>query len=521
MTPLASRMSPPGRAVASAAGGTKWSVLAVTTLGAFIANVDATIVVVGLPRIVGGLHASITAGLWTMTGYLLVSTVLLLPVGRFSDLFGRKRIYLIGFLVFALGSALCALAPSGGWLVGFRLLQGVGGAILASVATPIITEAFPPEELGRALGINSVAWVLGSVVGPVVGGALVSAFGWRSIFWVTVPFALAGALVGASVLPSSRARRAARQPVDWPGAATFTVALAALIVALSEGLAWGWTSARILGLFALTAAALIAFFVTETHRDRPLFHLGLFRHRHFAAAQGVVVSASVAFFATTFLLTFYLQGAIHETPLVTGLLLIPLSGPQMLTAPLGGRLADRLGSAGPIIGGLVVLGVGAFLLSLLGASLALVGLVVPLALISVGNGFYWPALVKATMQAAPAQVAGAAAGMFYTLRNVGFTLSLTLALLSAETSLPPAVATKIFLGVGHALSASAASALVHSVDGAFRLFVACYALALVVSLGLLRRVPAPSGTAPVGPAPAGPAPAGPATGGPRLDSRDA
>ncbi|MDA8061114.1 MAG: MFS transporter [Actinomycetota bacterium] len=498
-------MSAPGRAVVPAAGGAKWAILAVTTLGAFIANVDATIVVVGLPRILEGLHASITTGLWTMTGYLLVSTVLLLPVGRFSDLFGRKRIYLVGFLVFALGSALCALAPSGGWLVGFRFLQGVGGAILASVATPIITEAFPSEELGRALGINSVAWVLGSVVGPVVGGALVSAFGWRSIFWVTVPFALAGALVGAAVLPS-RARAAGRQPMDWVGAASFTVALTALLVALSEGLAWGWASARILGLFALAAAALVAFFVTETRRARPLFALGLFRHRHFAAAQGVVVSASIAFFATTFLLTFYLQGAIHETPLVTGLLLIPLSGPQMLTGPLGGRLADRLGYPGPIIGGLVVLGVGAFLLSLLGPSLALAGLVVPLALISVGNGFYWPALVKATMQSAPAQVAGAAAGMFYTLRNVGFTLSLTLALLSAETSLPPAVATRVFLGVGGVLSASSARALVHSVDVAFLLFVACYALALVVSLGLLRRVPAATGTA---------------TDGPPLDSRGA
>jgi EmrB/QacA subfamily drug resistance transporter len=470
-------------------GGTKWAILAVTTLGAFIAHVDATIVVVGLPRILDGLHASITTGLWTMTGYLLMSTVLLLPAGRFSDLFGRKRIYLVGFVGFALGSALCALAPSGGWLVGFRFLQGVGGAILASVATPIITEAFAPDELGRALGINSVAWVLGSVVGPVAGGALVSAFGWRSIFWVTVPFALAGAVVGAVVLPA-HGRARARPPMDWLGATTFTVALACLLVALSEGLAWGWTSSRILALFAVTVGALAVFLVAETHRDRPLFALALFRDRHFSAAQGVVVLASVAFFATTFLLTFYLQGAIHETPLTTGLLLIPLSGPQMVSGPLGGRVADKIGYGPPIVAGLVVLAIGAFLLSLLGPSLALVILVVPLALISVGNGLYWPALVKATMQSAPAQVAGAAAGMFYTLRNVGFTLSLTLALLSAETSLPPAVAAKVFLGVGAALGASSSRALVHGIDVAFRLFVGCYALAFVVSLRLLRRAAA-------------------------------
>ena len=237
----------------------KWAILAVTTLGAFIFNVDATIVVVGLPRILEGLHASISAGRWTLNGYLLVSTILLLPVGRWSDLFGRKQIYIFGYGIFALGSALCALAPSGGALVGFRLVQGVGGGILGSIATPIITEAFPPEELGRALGINSIAWVLGSVVGPVAGGALVTGLGWRSIFWVTVPFALAGAIVGAVILPASK-RPQTRQPMDWIGVTSFSIALASLLIALSEGLAWGWTSSRILGLFVLAILALIGFF---------------------------------------------------------------------------------------------------------------------------------------------------------------------------------------------------------------------------------------------------------------------
>ena len=467
----------------------KWTILAVTTLGAFIANVDATIVVVGLPKILQGLHASISTGLWTLTGYLLVSTILLLPVGRWSDLFGRKRIYITGYAVFAVGSALCALAPSGGALVGFRLLQGVGGGILASVATPIITEAFPPEELGRALGINSVAWVLGSVVGPVAGGALVTGFGWRSIFWVTVPFAALGAVVGLKVLPMG-SRPATRQPMDWIGAGSFTVALASLLIALSEGLAWGWTSGRILGLFALAVVALVVFFVGESRRKYPLFMLNLFRHRHFAATQGVVVFASIAFFATTFLLTFYLQGALHQSPLATGLLLIPLSIPQMITAPFGGRLADRIGVAKPIVLGLVVLAIADWLLSLLGPHLNYALLIVPLALMSVGNGFYWPPLVKGTMQSAPRQVAGAAAGMFYTLRNVGFTLSLTLALLSAESSLPPATATRVFLGIGTALSKSSAAALSHSIDMTFRLFVVCYVIALLFALLLLKRVAA-------------------------------
>ncbi len=465
----------------------KWTVLAVTTLGAFIANVDATIVVVGLPRILQGLHASINTGLWTLTGYLLVSTILLLPVGRWSDLFGRKRIYIIGYVIFAIGSALCALAPTGGALVGFRLLQGVGGGVLASVATPIITEAFPPEELGRALGINSVAWVLGSVVGPVAGGVLVTDFGWRSIFWVTVPFAIAGAVVGIKVLPT-KSRPTERQPMDWIGATSFTVALASLLIALSQGIGWGWTSGRILGLFTLAVIALVVFFIGESRRKYPLFMLKLFRHRHFAATQGVAIFASLAFFATTFLLTFYLQGALHRTPLATGLLLVPLSIPQMITAPIGGRLADRIGFARPIVAGLVILAIADWLLSLLGPHLNYALLIIPLALISVGNGLYWPPLVKGTMQSAPKQVAGAAAGMFYTLRNVGFTLSLTLALLSAESSLPHATATRVFLGIGEVLSTSSAATLSHSIDITFRLFVICYVVALLFALLLLKHV---------------------------------
>ena len=463
----------------------KWSILAVVTLGSFIFNVDATIVVVGLPRILDGLHASISAGLWTLTGYLLVSTVLLLPVGRWSDLFGRKQIFIAGYLFFAIGSALCALAPSGGALVGFRLIQGVGGGILGSVGIPIITEAFPPNELGKAIGINSIAWVFGSVVGPVAGGALVSGFGWRSIFWVTVPFAILGAITGTLLLPSTKSLQR-RQPMDWVGVTSFSVALASLLIALSEGLAWGWTSPRIVGLFALTILALAAFFAGESRRKYPLFMLSLFKHRHFAAFQGVVVFASIAFFATTFLLTFYLQGALHQTPLATGLLLLPLSIPQMVAAPLSGRLADRIGFARPVFTGLIIVALADLLLSLLGPHLNYALLILPLALMSVGNGVYWPPMVKGTMQSAPKEVAGAASGMFYTLRNVGFTLSLTLALLSAESSLPAATATKVFLGIETAISSSSAAALSHGIDITFRLFVLCYVVALAFSVLLLK-----------------------------------
>jgi MFS family permease len=164
----------------------KWWILSVVTLVAFVTNVDGTIVVVGLPRMVSGLHTTITVGLWALTSYIITSTVFLLPAGRWSDVIGSKKIFMFGLLVFTVATLLCGIAPSGALLIAFRFIQGAGAALALATATPIIVRAFPQAELGRALGINSTAWVMGSIVGPVAGGVLVSTLGWRAIFFVTI-----------------------------------------------------------------------------------------------------------------------------------------------------------------------------------------------------------------------------------------------------------------------------------------------------------------------------------------------
>jgi EmrB/QacA subfamily drug resistance transporter len=473
-----------------AAQRSRWLVLATVTLAAFITNVDATIVVIGLPRLVAGLQTTVTTGLWTLTAYVLTSTVLLLPAGRWSDAVGRRRIFVVGVTVFSIATVLCGLASSGGVLIGDRLLQGAGGALALATGIPLVVDVFPARELGRALGVNSTAWVLGSLVGPVAGGALVGAFGWRSIFFVTAPFGVLAAGLGVALLPAGTRRQGERN--DWGGLGAFSVALASLLLALSEGLPWGWTSWRILGLFAVAAAAAATFVVLEARSPSPLFDLGLLRGRDYRKGLGIVSAFSVGFFATTFLLTFYLQGSLRLSPLDAGLLLVPLSVPQLFLAPLGGHLADRIGPARLVVAGFVLLVVSAGLLGELGPTLSLPRVVVPLLVMSCANATGWPALTKFTMSGAPPERTGAASGMFFTLRNVGMALSLTLALVVAEASLPPAVAVRVFLGVGSSLGAHAAGALVRSTDAGFRLFLVSYAVGLALALTTLRARSAPA-----------------------------
>lgn len=463
----------------------RWVILAVVTLVAFVTNLDATIVIIGLPRIVTSLHTSITVGLWTVTAYIITTTVFLLPAGRLSDSAGRRMCFVVGLVIFTVGTLLCGFSTSGEQLIIFRLIQGAGGAFAVATGTPILVDVFPPKELGTAMGVNATSWVVGSVVGPVAGGVIVSGLGWRWIFFVTVPFGIIGALFGLAVIPNG-ARSATKLTIDWFGIGTFAIALSSLLTALSEGLAWGWDSWRITLLFGATVVFGALFFFLETHIAEPLFDPAVVRHVHYRIGLVVTIFYATGFFATTFLLAFYLQGALNLSPLDAGLLLIPLSGPQIVMAPLGGLIADRYGSARPMLVGLALFIVSAIWLSQLGPRLNIVSVVMPLIVMSLANGLTWPPLAKAVMSAAPPGRSGAASGIFFTIRYFGSSLSFTLALVVAELTLPPALAVKIYLGSSGVLGGATVNALVHSTDVGFRLFVAFYAVAWIFTLFLLR-----------------------------------
>jgi EmrB/QacA subfamily drug resistance transporter len=463
----------------------RWLILAVATLVAFVTNLDATIVVVALPRIVSSLHTTVTTGLWTLTGYVLTSTVLLLPAGRFSDSTGRRDTFMVGLGLFSLGTIACGFATSGGELVALRLVQGAGGAFAVATGTPLLAEAFPRRELGRAIGTYSAAWVLGSIIGPVAGGAIVSALGWRWIFFTTAPFGLLGVVLGFVVLHPDR--HGPRPRIDWAGIASFGGSLTALLLALTEGFAWGWSSARTVGLLSLSAALIGAFALLERRRPDALFDVTLLASRVYRSGLTVVIFYATGFFATTFLLTFYLQGSLRFSPLHAGLLLIPLSAPQLVLAPLGGHLADRFGAPRPMLAGLVLLGASSLWLSHLSAQRSDLAVILPLLLMSVANSLAWPSLVKAVLSTVAVERSGVASGMFFTLRNLGTSLSFTLALVVAESSLPHAVAVRIYLGTAGALGGHNAAALARATDAGFLVFTGLYACAALLSLRLLAR----------------------------------
>lgn len=458
----------------------KWLILTVVTLVAFITNVDSTIVIVGLPKLMEGLHVAIATGLWMVTSYIITSTVFLLPAGRWSDIVGAKRIFMLGLLIFTGSTVLCGLASTGTALVVFRFIQGVGAALALATGVPMIVRTFPQRELGRALGINSTSWVIGSIVGPIAGGALINVYGWRSVFFVTVPFAVMGILMAAVVLPSTSQK--IKMKTDWLGIVTFGGCLVALLTSLSQGQAWGWSSTRTFAFFSATIILFLLFVAIERRVKHPVFNLNMLSNGQFSTGLAVTVTYSVGYYATTFLLTLYLQGALQLNPLYAGLMLIPLSLPQLVMGPIGGFMSDRFGTVPLIVFGLLLLAMGDLILGSLGPHLSMGKVIIPQIIMSVATGLSWPALQKATLSGVPQDQAGAASGMFYTLRNVGMSLSLTLALVVAELSVSPTVASQAFLGASSALNLHVKNALVHSADVGFRVFVLCFVASLILSV---------------------------------------
>lgn len=401
---------------------------------------------------------------------------------------------------FAAASVLCGLAPSAGWLIGFRLIQGVGGAILASVGPAIITEVFPAHELGRALGLNSAAWVVGNLLGPVFGGLIVVFAGWPAVFFVVVPFAVVASALGYRYFPRTTPRRTGQawewSHFDLPGMLLITVALTCLLLALAQGVAWGWLSWPMGTLYGLTALSLIAFIYQESRATHPLFDLALFRVTRFTLAQLALFFGAVGIGAIAYLMTDYLQGGLALTPVLTGLLLIPLAAPQLVTSPLGGLLSDRTRhpEAWIVLGFVLITGAELFL-----ANLPFVGstlfVVLVLGTIGAANGAWFPPLLRVVMSSAPRHSLGAASGMFFTVRNTAYALSLTLALVFAELGLSPS-AQSLFTQSQLPKTPALKLTLISSVRGAFLGFALITALAVLTSIALLavqaRRVPAPA-----------------------------
>jgi EmrB/QacA subfamily drug resistance transporter len=445
----------------------KWIALSVTTIGALMAAIDSTIVILALPDMMVKLHADLVEMVWVIMAYILISTVFLLTFGRVADMLGRVRMYNLGFVVFTVGSALCGLSQNATQLILFRLVQGAGAALLMVNSPAILTEAFPPDERGRALGINGITWALGGIVGPLLGGLILSTASWRWIFYINVPIGIIGTLWGYRALHEiSKPRQGER--FDTIGAVTFSLGLVSLLLALNLGIDFGWTSLPILALFVLFLIMLVLFFAWERRALNPVLDLSLFQNRVYNFSVLAAMLQSLAMFAVDFLIVFYLQGVRGYSPLTAALLLIPLPLVSAVVGPLSGLLADHIGARIPAtIAVLVQAGALVWFITFLSPTTSYWQIAVGLALMGLGGGMFWSPNTSAAMNSAPLPRLGIASATLATLRQTGMVTSFAVALAVAAGSLPHQAVMSLFIGTNITLGSQSMQAFTFGIKNAF------------------------------------------------------
>ena len=440
---------------------------------------DGSIVIIALPAIFRGIHldplapGNVSYLLWMIMGYRLVQAVLVVTVGRLGDMFGRVRIYNAGFVVFTLASVLLSFDPFHGtrgalWLIGWRVPQAIGGSMLTANSAAILTDAFPADQRGFALGTNQVAAIAGQFIGLVAGGIL-AALDWRAVFWVNVPVGVFGTVWAYRSLRETGERHRGR--IDWWGNVTFAVGLGAVLIGITiaiqpyRGHAMGWTNPEVIVLLGGGAALLAAFAVIETRIAEPMFQLSLFRIRAFTAGSIAGLAVAIARGGLQFMLIIWLQGiwlplhgyAYSDTPLWAGIFLLPLTAGILVSGPLSGLLSDRFGSRGIATAGMAVFGASFAGLSLLPVDFSYWSFALLTAVNGIGSGMFAAPNSSSIMGSVPARQRGAASGMRSTFQNSGTALSIgvffSLMITGLASSLPKALTAGLQQqGVPHAIA---------------------------------------------------------------------
>ena len=440
--------------------------LSVTTVGILAATLNSSILLISLPAIFNGLGLdplapqNISYLLWMLMGFLLVTAVLVVTFGRLGDQYGRAKIFNLGFLIFTLGSIGCALVMNGGAagaleIILLRVVQGVGGAMVMANSTALITDAFPPERRGFALGVNQVAAIAGSFFGLVIGGVL-SEWSWHAVFWVSVPVGVWGTWMGYRTLHDKPGARK-DVTIDWWGNLTFGIGLIAVLVGLTYGLqpygghTMGWTSPLVLSGLIAGVVLLVVFVVIEMHVDEPMMDMRLFRIRAFSAGQAVNLLAAMSRGGLQFMLIIWLQGIwlpLHgynfaDTPLWAGIYMLPLTIGFLVAGPASGAVSDRFGARAFATGGLLLTALTFVGLILLPANFSYPLFATLLAFNGIGMGLMAAPNSAAIMNAVPSTARGAASGIRATGMNAGMVISLggffTLMAVGLSSRLPGAL----------------------------------------------------------------------------------
>jgi EmrB/QacA subfamily drug resistance transporter len=461
----------------------------VVLIGVLITAIDGTVVVLALPAIEKDLHVSLSSVIWVIVGYLLTLTVLSTQVGRLGDIFGRVRMYEAGFGIFIFGSFLCALSWDTGAIIGFRILQAVGGALVTANSGAVISDLFPPERRGRAYGYNAMCWSSGALLGVLLGGVMVSYLSWRWIFWINVPIGIIALAIALRVL-RERGQRVSRR-LDLPGMITLALGLFGTLWAMTElstqpldGTTIGWLVGGII--------MLIAFVIVEMRQSEPVIDLSLFKIPAFAPALGASLFQGLGSFSLLFLAIMYLQGPRGLSPIHASVIMIPGYAVGAAVGPYAGRLTDRMGAVIPATAGLALQAVALLIFAQMTLTTTLWLPVIGNVVNMLGGALFYPANSAAVMKSAPRQRFGIASGVLRTFASIGMVFSFTTVILIASRSVPRETAFAIFVGTT-TLHGALAKAFTDGLHVAFYSMVAIMAVAAFLSAvrGRIGAAPAP------------------------------
>src|SRR3954454_7676740 len=428
----------------------KWWALSVTSLGMLLATINSGTLIIALPDLERRLHTTLLQLVWVILAYMIASTVLVLTAGRLSDLFGRKRAYVLGFAVFTAASLGAGFSADGTQLILWRILQGIGGAAIFANAAALVTDAFPRNQLGLAMGTNTMVAAVGLVIGPVLGGALVE-ISWHWVFWFNIPIGLLGTFWAWTVLNETE-RREHTTDLDLLGTALYVTGLTGLVLGVSRGGISGWDDT--LTIVSLVAAVILlpAFVIVERRAAAPMLDLTIFETRLFAAASVAAFINGLSRFALLFVFVFYFQGAQGDDPITAGLKLAPMAIGMLIASPLAGIWADRHGSRALAALGMLVSAAALAGMTTLDVHSSYWLSVLWLGLVGIGSGMFNSPNTAAMMGTVPPQRRGIAAGARTMVQNTGAVISIAFVLAIVTNSIPKEVLFAIFSGLASGLS---------------------------------------------------------------------
>jgi EmrB/QacA subfamily drug resistance transporter len=458
----------------------RWWALSCTSLGMLLATLNSGTLIIALPDLERSLGTSLLSLVWVILAYMIASTVLVVTAGRLSDLFGRKKAYVGGFILFALASLGAGFAGDGTQLIIWRIVQGIGGAFLFANSSAIVTDAFPREQLGVAMGTNTMVAAVGLVLGPVLGGALVT-ISWHWVFWFNVPLALLGSLWAAAIL-RELSRPDAVRGLDLPGGAVFVVGLTGLTLGISKGGLSGWNDSVVIGGLIVGAVLLPLFVLMERHGRAPMLDLSIFSDRLFAAATAAAFLNGLARFALMFVFVFYFQGAQGDDPVTAGIKLAPMAIGMLISSPLAGIWADRHGSRLLSAAGMAVTALALALMTTLQPHSSYVASAVWLALVGIGSGMFNSPNTAAMMGTVPAHRRGVAAATRVLVQNTGAVISIAFVMAIITSSIDKTVLFKIFSGITSGLHQRALDPFISNMHTALWVLAATSVVGVVVSL---------------------------------------